>query len=103
MLSFYKPALQHRRNLPALREGEFQWADSAPELLVFTRGSGYMCVINFASRPVPFDVPDDARIILGSGSVDGNHPAPESTFWLSLDTQALHPDSIATELTYTPR
>jgi alpha-glucosidase len=86
MLNFYKQALQHRRNFPALRSGEFQWENGAPELLVFTRGRGFMCVINFASHPVPFDLPDDAHIILSSGPVDGNYLAPESTVWLSLDT-----------------
>ena len=30
-------------------------------------------------------------IILGSGPVDGNHLAPETTLWLSLDTLSATP------------
>lgn len=85
MLSFYKLALQHRRNLPALRSGEFEWQTSAPELLVFTRSHRFMCVVNFAPYPVPFDGRGGARIVLGSSPVDGKYLAPESTVWLSFE------------------
>jgi alpha-glucosidase len=91
MLSFYKLALHHRRHLPALRSGEFGWETSAPELIVFRRGAGFMCVVNFAPYPVSFDGLDGAHIVLSSGPVDGNHLAPESTIWLSLDSPSATP------------
>lgn len=86
MLSFYKLALQHRRDLSALRSGEFEWQNSAPELLVFTRSPRFVCVVNFAPYPVPFEDFGGSRIILSSGPVDGLYLAPESTVWLSLDS-----------------
>ncbi len=84
MLSLYKRALRHRRSLPALRSGEFEWEASTPELLVFTRSPEFMCAVNFAGHPVPFKAPDGARVIMGSGPVDGHYLAPESTVWLAL-------------------
>ena len=88
MLSFYRLALQHRRNLPALRSGEFAWEAGAPELLIFTRSRAFMCVVNFAAYPVPFAAPGGSRVVLGSGPLDGQYLAPESTVWLVLDTAA---------------
>ncbi|MDR6415296.1 glycoside hydrolase family 13 protein [Pseudarthrobacter sulfonivorans] len=88
MLSFYKLALQHRRNLPALRSGEFAWETGAPELLVFTRSPAFMCAVNFAPYPVPFEAPGGSRVVLSSGPVDGQYLAPESAVWLILDSAA---------------
>jgi alpha-glucosidase len=85
MLSFYRLALQHRRNLPALRSGEFEWQNSEPELLVFTRSPRFVCVVNFAPRPVAFEDFGAGRIVLSTAPVDGKFLAPESTVWLSLD------------------
>jgi len=85
MLAFYRAALRARRENPALGDGTLTWIDAPDGVLAFTRGHGFVCVINYGDQPVLLAAPlAGAHLILSS---DGSEPgtlAGCSTSWLQL-------------------
>lgn len=86
MLSLYRRALHLRRGLPALHTEELTWlgldGDSqGDDVVAFTRGARFACVVNLGTAPVP--LPAGATVLLASGSVDGEI-GPDTAVWLDL-------------------
>ncbi|WP_369371975.1 glycoside hydrolase family 13 protein [Promicromonospora sp. Populi] len=88
MLSLYRRVLHLRRELPALHAEELAWLDLALDLdtegddvLAFTRGPGFACVVNLGTTPVP--LPAGAIPLLASAPVDGV-VGPDTAVWLRL-------------------
>ena len=80
MLEFYRKALRVRREHPALGDGTMAWLDAPPDVLAFTRGPGFACVVNLSGAAVP--LPPHRGILLGSGLVvDGLLPT-DTAVWL---------------------
>jgi alpha-glucosidase len=80
MLELYRSALRVRRAEPGLGDGPMRWLDSPPDVLAFSRGDGFTCVVNLSAAPVP--VPPGTPL-LASGPLDGDGGLPADTaVWL---------------------
>lgn len=79
-LSLYRAALRLRRSLPALHEEPLAWQDAGPDVLAFSRGPGFRCLVNFGERPVP--LPSGSRLLLASGPCDDGLPPDTAAWWL---------------------
>jgi alpha-glucosidase len=81
-LALYRRALELRRALPALGDGELAWHQAPEGVLVFTRAPGFVCTVNTGDRPVLLPSPGTA--VLASG---GLLPAAgDEQFELAPDT-----------------
>ncbi|GAA4061255.1 glycoside hydrolase family 13 protein [Nonomuraea soli] len=78
MLNLYRTALAIRRE--HLGDGSLTWLDLGPQVLAFTRESGLTCVVNFG--PDPVRLPAHGRLLLASGSLDGDALPAETAVWL---------------------
>ncbi|MFI6485657.1 glycoside hydrolase family 13 protein [Nonomuraea sp. NPDC050663] len=79
MLNLYRTALTIRRE--HLGDGSLTWLDLGPQVLAFTRESGLTCVVNFG--PDPVRLPAHGRLLLASGSLDGDALPAETAVWLA--------------------
>jgi alpha-glucosidase len=80
MLSLYRTALSIRRSHPALGDGAMTWIESAPDILAFSRGLGFVSVTNLSG--VPVDLPRYTRLLLTSTPLEGGLLPTDSTAWL---------------------
>lgn len=92
MLSLYRAALRIRKDSPELGDGELAWLDLGPDALAFRRGDDFLCITNFADRPLA--LPSGTAIVLASEElrVGPDGPAelpPDSTAWLRTQHVAL--------------
>jgi alpha-glucosidase len=83
MLQLYREAIALRHRVPALSEGRFRWLPTEPDVLAFTRGDGFACIVNCSPRPVC--APPGSRLLLGSGSEVGEKLPPDSAGWFLLE------------------
>lgn len=86
MLSLYRRALHLRRDLPALHTEALAWlgldvGSQGDDVVAFTRGARFACVVNLGTAPVP--LPAGAEVLLASGPVDGEI-GPDTAVWLDL-------------------
>ncbi|WP_114560545.1 glycoside hydrolase family 13 protein [Desertihabitans aurantiacus] len=81
-LELYRAALQIRHQHPALGDGTLQWRDSGPEVLHFSRGQGFECLVNFGPEPV--ELPAGAEVLVASGDVTGGVLTQDVAVWLSV-------------------
>ncbi|WP_219419530.1 glycoside hydrolase family 13 protein [Pseudonocardia nigra] len=82
MLTLYRAALRIRREHPALGDGEFAWLPGPSDVLTFSRGAGFTCVVNLSDAPVP--LPADAQLLLASADLtDTGELPPDAAAWLS--------------------
>jgi alpha-glucosidase len=80
MLSLYRTALSIRRSHPALGDGTMTWIESAPDVLAFSRGLGFVNVTNLSG--VPVELPSYTRLLLTSTPLEGGLLPTDSTAWL---------------------
>ena len=80
MLSLYRTALSIRRSHPALGDGTMTWIDSAPGVLAFSRGLGFVSVTNLSDAPV--ELPSYTRLLLTSEPLISGLLPTDSTAWL---------------------
>ena len=80
-LNLYRHALQLRRELAALGDGELEWLDSDGDLLAFRREPGFVCVVNVgdADAPEPASLPDGHEVLIASTPLPGDGTIPGST------------------------
>ena len=79
-LSFYRRALELRRERTEFDGGEFEWLAATPELLIFERNGGALvCALNFDRRPTV--LPPGEVILASAPLVDGKLP-PDAAAWL---------------------
>jgi alpha-glucosidase len=83
MLQLYRDAIALRRRIPSLSSGQFQWLETEPGTLGFTRGDGFACIINCSPRPVC--APTGARLLLGSDPEVGEKLPADSAGWFLLE------------------
>jgi alpha-glucosidase len=80
MLTLYREALRHHRIQPGLGDGPLTWVDAPADVLSFSRGDGFGCMVNLSSTPAA--LPDGAEVILTSGALaDGQLPS-DTAVWL---------------------
>ena len=80
MLSFYRRALQLRRERSEFDGGEIEWLTEPRDGLVFERNGGALvCALNAARRPMV--LPPGEVILASAPLVDGKLP-PDAAAWL---------------------
>jgi alpha-glucosidase len=77
-LEMYRAALAARRTL--ISGEEFEWVESAPEVLHFTRGNGWHCLINFGADPVQIPA---GEVVVSSAPLDGQWLPSNTTVWIT--------------------
>jgi alpha-glucosidase len=85
-LELYRSAVRLRRDLPGLGStGDVRWHDAPrDDVLVFTRSSGFGCVVNFGPTPAPIPLPGRVLVSSSVTDIDGEVP-PYGAVWLDLD------------------
>ncbi|MCT4351799.1 glycoside hydrolase family 13 protein [Streptomyces sp. Je 1-79] len=81
-LELYRAALHIRRTEPALGDGPLEWLDAADGVLAFTRGHGFVCLVNFTAGPV--ELPAHTEPLLSSGPLAGGLVPPDTTVWFRI-------------------
>jgi alpha-glucosidase len=82
MLALYRRALRLRGDNPALGDGPMAWlADQPAEVLAFTRGAEFACVVNLSAAPVA--LPEHREVLLASDAVADTLP-PDTAAWLRI-------------------
>ncbi|MFE7579198.1 alpha-amylase family glycosyl hydrolase [Streptomyces sp. NPDC057521] len=80
MLTLYRQALARRAAEPALGDGPMQWLDYAPDVLAFTRGEGFTCIVNLSATPV--QLPDGAQVLVSSQPLSQGVLPVDTSVWL---------------------
>jgi alpha-glucosidase len=83
MLNLYRRMLRIRRTEPDLGPGHLRWLPSAPDVLAFTRGNGFVCVTNLSRSPI--ELPAGSSVLLASADLTGGLLPSDATAWLCPD------------------
>ncbi|UUN25185.1 glycoside hydrolase family 13 protein [Streptomyces sp. FIT100] len=83
MLELYRTALRVRRTEPALGDGPMAWLPAADGVLAFSRGSGFVCVVNLSDTPV--ELPGHTTPLLTSSPLDRGLLPPDTAAWLRTE------------------
>jgi alpha-glucosidase len=96
MLSLYREGLRIRREAPWGESSGLSWLDYGDDVIAFTRGERFVCIVNFGPEPV--ELPAGADILVGSAEFVGNALPQDTTVWLiqTTDRASFDPDSIRT-------
>ncbi|MDH6109610.1 alpha-glucosidase [Kitasatospora sp. MAP12-15] len=82
MLELYRRALHIRRIHPALGDGALVWDRTAvPDLLSFTRPSGFQCIVNFGPQAVR--LADHREVLLSSVRLQDGLLPGDAAVWLA--------------------
>jgi alpha-glucosidase len=81
-LSLYRAALHARRHHPDLGDGPMSWLPSLDQVLSFTRGDRFACVVNLRSESI--DLPTHEQVLLTSSPLKGGRLPADATAWLQL-------------------
>ena len=80
MLCLYRAALAVRRREAVLQNGSLRWLDSDGDVLAFSRGADFVCLVNLG--PEPAALPEGSSVLLASDDlVDGRLPE-DTAVWL---------------------
>ncbi|MCU1616226.1 MAG: alpha amylase catalytic region [Frankiales bacterium] len=80
MLCLYRTAVAVRRREGALHDGALRWLDSDGDVLAFSRGADFVCLVNLG--PEPAALPEGSSVLLASDDlVDGRLPQ-DTAVWL---------------------
>ncbi|MGW1124400.1 glycoside hydrolase family 13 protein [Streptomyces sp. NPDC002526] len=80
MLTLYRQALARRAAEPALGDGPMQWLDYEPDVLAFTRGESFTCIVNLSATPV--QLPDGAQVLVSSQPLSQGVLPVDTSVWL---------------------
>jgi alpha-glucosidase len=83
VLALYRRMLEIRRREPDLGDGHLDWLPSAPGVLAFQRGPGFVSVTNLSSSPI--DLPIAGSVLLASAELVGGRLPTDATAWLRPD------------------
>ncbi len=76
-LSLYQAALRLRRDLGG--DGSLEWIERGPDRLVFRRGSGLICAVNFGAEPAGVPAGD---VLIASAPLDGGQLPTDTAVWV---------------------
>jgi alpha-glucosidase len=79
-LELYRSALHLRRTEDGLGDGPFAWLPSPPDVLAFTRGASFACVVNLGAAPA--DLPGEP--LLTSARLEEGRLPRDAAAWLRL-------------------
>ena len=82
MLWLYRDALRVRRDLPALHGDAYTWLESGDDVIAFTRGDGFACVVNFGATSIQLP---PGEVLLSSVPLDDDDRLPtDAATWVTL-------------------
>jgi glycosidase len=81
MLWLYRDTLQLRRKLPELHGDGYTWMESGDDVLAFSRGEQFACVVNFGSDAI--DLPS-GEVLLTSAPLDDGRLPTDAAAWVRL-------------------
>ena len=82
MLWLYRDALHIRRELAELHTGDLEWIDLGEDVLAFTRGDRFACVVNFGAQAL--DLPT-GEVLLSSVPQEADRRLPtDAAAWIHL-------------------
>ncbi len=80
MLELYRESLRIRRDAPQLGDGPMSWIELGDNVLAFTRGDGFACVVNLSGAAI--ELPAHEAVLLASGPLDEGCLSPDTAVWL---------------------
>ncbi len=80
ILTLYREALRIRRDAVGPCGDKFEWLTGHQDVLAFTRGDGFSCVVNLSADPVA--LPAHTAVLLTSGPLDDGLLPADSAAWL---------------------
>ena len=78
-LSFFRRALELRRERAEFDGSDIEWLTAAPDAVIFRRSGGLVCALNAGKRPIA--LPDGELVLASAPLVDGKLP-PNGAAWL---------------------
>jgi alpha-glucosidase len=81
MLWLYRDALRARREIAALHHDAYSWLDMGDDVIAFTRGDQFACIVNFGVQTV--NLPQ-GRVLLSSVPLDGDGLPNDAAAWVEL-------------------
>jgi alpha-glucosidase len=81
-LHLYRRAIALRHRVPALTSNHLRWLPTEPGVLAFTRGDGFVCILNTTAHPIC--LPAGAHTLLTSDPDTDDKLPPNATAWLRL-------------------
>jgi alpha-glucosidase len=82
-LNMYRRALSIRHAHPGLGDGEIRWHPSDEQVLLFERGDGFICLVNFGAENAY--LPGSTNVILSSAPLNGREVPTDTAVWLQRD------------------
>ena len=82
MLWLYRDSLRTRREHAELHGDEFGWLDLGDEVIAFTRGERFTCVVNFGEEAVTLPAGD---VLLSSVSLDAGRLPTDAAAWVRVN------------------
>src|SRR5689334_13162892 len=79
MLELYRSAIARRRTEEGLHQPAMSWIDAGENVLAYTRGDRFACVVNMSGAPIA--LPDHESLLLASGPLDGDRLPPDTAVW----------------------
>ena len=80
MLALYRVGLSLRRQAPWGPHSELAWLDYGEDVIAFTRGDRFVCIVNFGPHPV--ELPPGADVLIASAGLMDNALLQDTTVWL---------------------
>lgn len=81
MLWLYRDALGVRREVAALRDDAYTWLDRGDDVIAFTRGDRFACIVNFGAQLIELPV---GRVLLSSVPLDDDRLPTDAAAWVEL-------------------
>lgn len=82
-LNMYRNALRIRHEHSGLGGGQLTWLPSDEQVLLFERGDGLICLVNFGTGEVR--LPEATRVLLTSGPIDDRMVPTDTAVWIQRD------------------
>jgi alpha-glucosidase len=79
MLALYRAGLLLRRQAP-WGAGDFEWLSLGDDVVAFTRGESFACIVNFGTESVA--LPAGADVLIASRELQGGALQQDTTVWL---------------------
>lgn len=84
MLNLYRTGLRVRRQAPWGVGSQLTWLDYGDDAIAFSRGDGFLCIVNFGTQPL--ELPSGADVLVGSAELVGDTLSQDNTVWLIQTT-----------------
>ncbi|WP_116951765.1 glycoside hydrolase family 13 protein [Jiangella endophytica] len=81
MLQLYRAAIALRHRIPAMSSQRLRWISAEPGVLCFTRGDGFVCMVNCSSQPVRAPM---GSLLIASDPETGEKVPADGAAWFLL-------------------